>query len=339
MPATTRATWRALALATVLTSAAMPASAQACDARQVAGYRVLTLEGARKIAVWYPADGVAADRAYARSAHGFVGRVALDAPPARCTALPLVVFSHGFGGCGLQSIFFTEELARHGYVVAAPDHRDAAVCAIDDDSGGRLRAPDAPFQAPKRWSDQSHADRRDDVLATIAAIVGDLRLGGVVDASRVGIAGHSLGGYTALGMVGGWPSWREPSVKAVVAFSPYTAPFLEQGTLATLGVPVMYQGAQFDWGVTPLLEGPRGAYARSSAPRYFLKLQGGTHFEWTNLVCLGERDTESCLRKRPNAYRIDRYAIEFLDRWLKGRTSTLLRRPASGVEAWLFDES
>jgi hypothetical protein len=125
----------------------------------------------------------------------------------------------------------------------------------------------------------------------------------------------------------------------VLAFSPYTAPFLEQGTLATHGVPVMYQGAQFDWGVTPLLEGPQGAYARSTAPRYFLKLHGGTHFEWTNLVCLGERDTESCLRNRPNAQRIDRYGIEFLDRWLKGRASTLLQRPASGVEAWLFDES
>jgi predicted dienelactone hydrolase len=339
MSAMTRATWCALALAAALAWTAGPAAAQACDARQVAGYRVLTLEGARRIAVWYPAAGVEAERAYARSAHGFVGRVAHDASPARCTALPLVVFSHGFGGCGLQSIFFTEELARHGYVVAAPDHKDAAMCAINEESVGSLRAPDAPFQAPKRWSDQSHSDRRDDVLATIAAIVGDPRLGGLVDASRIGLAGHSLGGYTALGMVGGWPSWRDPRVKAVLAFSPYAAPFLEQGTLATLRVPVMYQGAQFDWGVTPLLEGPRGAYARSSAPRYFLKLRGGTHFEWTNLVCLGEHDTESCLRSRPNAYRIDRYGIEFLDRWLKGRASTLLQHPASGVESWLFDES
>jgi len=40
--------------------------------------------------------------------------------------VPLVLFSHGLGGCALQTIFFTEELARHGYVVAAPDHADAA---------------------------------------------------------------------------------------------------------------------------------------------------------------------------------------------------------------------
>ena len=68
MSATTRATWCALALAAALAWTAGPAAAQACDARQVAGYRVLTLEGARRIAVWYPAAGVEAERAYARSA-------------------------------------------------------------------------------------------------------------------------------------------------------------------------------------------------------------------------------------------------------------------------------
>ena len=74
------------------------------------------------------------------------------------------------------------------------------------------------------------------------------------------------------------------------------------------------------------------------ARRNFLKLAGGTHFEWTNLVCLGQPDTVSCLKSRPNAYRIDRYGIEFLDRYLKDKRSPLLGRKASGVEAYLFVE-
>ena len=330
---------RALAAVSVVATLSGAAAAADCNARHAAGYRVLTLEGARKIAVWYPADAKEADHAYTPANTGFVGRVARDAPPASCPGLPLVVFSHGFGGCGLQSIFFTEELARHGYVVAAPDNRDAVVCAIEERSTKALwTRPAAPFHAPERWSDRSHADRRDDVLAVVRIVAGDIELGRVVDPRQLGIAGHSLGGYTALGMAGGWPSWKDPAVRAVLAFSPYAAPFLEHGALEGLDVPVMYQGAQFDWGVTTLLEGPNGAYARSSAPKYFLKLAGGSHFEWTNLVCLGQPDAVSCLKSRPNAYLIDRYGIEFLDRYLKDKRSPLLGRKASGVEVYLFDE-
>jgi predicted dienelactone hydrolase len=330
---------RVLTAASILATLSGAAGAADCNARQAAGYRVLSLDGARKIAVWYPAAAREADHAYTPASNGFVGRVARDARPASCPGLPLVVFSHGFGGCGLQSIFFTEELARHGYVVAAPDHRDAAVCAIEERSTRALwTLPAAPFHAPERWSDRSHADRRDDVLAVVRIVAGDMELGRVVDARQLGIAGHSLGGYTALAMAGGWPSWKAPAVKAVLAFSPYAAPFLEHDALGALDVPVMYQGAQFDWGVTPLLEGPRGAYARSAAPKYFLKLAGGTHFEWTNLVCLGQPDTVSCLKSRPNAYRIDRYGIEFLDRYLKDKWAPLLGRKASGVDAYLFEE-
>ena len=44
------------------------------------------------------------------------------------------------------------------------------------------------------------------------------------------------------------------------------APYLAHGTLPKLAVPVMYQGAQFDWGMTPTIEGPKGAFAQSPAP-------------------------------------------------------------------------
>ena len=35
----------------------------------------------------------------------------------------------------------------------------------------------------------------------------------MVDWSRFGLAGHSVGGYPALGLAGGWPSWRLNDVK------------------------------------------------------------------------------------------------------------------------------
>jgi hypothetical protein len=42
----------------------------------------------------------------------------------------------------LQSIAFTEELARHGYVVAAPDHADAFLChTAREESPGLNKSP------------------------------------------------------------------------------------------------------------------------------------------------------------------------------------------------------
>src|SRR5262249_7374015 len=84
------------------------------------GYPVLRL-GGRVVAVWYPTTAPPTRYAYSPR---FSGMVAENGPPSTLCGrpVPLVVFSHGDLGCGLQSIAFTEELARHGYVVAAPDH-------------------------------------------------------------------------------------------------------------------------------------------------------------------------------------------------------------------------
>src|SRR5271154_6050647 len=50
---------------------------------------------------------------------------------------PLVVFSHGYGGCNTQSVFLMEALAKAGYLVLAPNHADAHCgSARRDRSGG-----------------------------------------------------------------------------------------------------------------------------------------------------------------------------------------------------------
>ena len=45
------------------------------------------------------------------------------------------------------------------------------------------------------------------------------------------LVGHSLGGYTVLGVGGGWAHWKDPRVKAILALSPYAAPFINKETL------------------------------------------------------------------------------------------------------------
>ena len=324
-------------LALLALAASAVARAAPCDGRQSVGYRVLALDSGRKVAVWYPAAAAEQPYAYTRAGGDLAGSVARDAPPAACPRVPLVLFSHGLGGCGLQSTFLTEELARRGYVVAAPDHADAATCGID---GEPLRMQNLrtgqPLLEPARWTDQSEIGRLHDLRAVIAKVSGDPALARIADTKRVGAVGHSLGGYAVLAMGGAWPAWRTREVKAVVALSPFASPFIVHGTLPQLAVPVMYQGAQFDWGLTPALEGPKGAFATSPAPKYYVRLLGGTHVEWTNLGCLGTPSTAACLQARPNAALIARYAGEFLDRYLKDRPSSLLASEGRGLEAYRF---
>jgi dienelactone hydrolase len=324
----------ALALAFALV-ACLPAQAADCGGRFSAGYRVLTLETGRKVAVWYPT--AAAEQRRSPSARDFASSVATDAPPAACPRVPLVLFSHGWGGCALQSIALTEELARRGYVVAAPDHADA-VCRIGAETLdlGRLRI-DRSFLDPSRWNERSEVGRLDDLRAAIARVAADPQLSRVTDTSRVGAVGHSLGGYAAIGMAGGWPAWKTPQVRAVLALSPYVLPFMARGTLARLEVPVMYQGAEFDWGMTTSLEGAQGAYALTAPPKFLVTLAGGTHFEWTNLACAGTSGAAACLKTRPNAALINRYGIEFLDRYLKGKPGEALTSQARGLASYRFE--
>jgi dienelactone hydrolase len=325
-----------LALWLVALASSLPPTALAADCGGTfsAGYRVLPLEAGRKLAVWYPTRAPEQRPPASRPNDRFAARVARDAPPADCPRVPLILFSHGWGGCARQSIFLTEELARAGYVVAAPDHADAA-CAIDSDEVnlGRMRI-DRSFFDPASWNERSEIGRLHDLRAAIARVAADPQLARVADTSRIGAVGHSLGGYAALGMAGGWPAWKTPAVRAVLALSPYALPFMAKGSLGRLQLPVMYQGAALDFGMTTSLEGPQGAYAATAPPKYFVKLDGGTHFEWTNLLCGGTPDGPTCLKARPNAALIVRYGTAFFDRHLKGKPGELLDAPGRGLSAY-----
>jgi predicted dienelactone hydrolase len=227
---------------------------------------------------------------------------------------PVIVFSHGFGGCNTQSVFLMEALAQAGYFVLAPNHKDARCGSAGKGDGwypGKAfagRRPEEPFRDPKAWSDTTYKDREADVEAVLDAVLHDKTFQGItVDSQRVGLAGHSLGGYTVLGLAGAWPSWRDRRVKAVLALSPYCEPYISNGDLGHLNVPVMYQGGTRDFGVTPTVKRENGAYDRSSAPKYYVEFDGAGHFAWTNL---NKKFQDS----------IDAYSVAFFDRYLNQKS-------------------
>jgi predicted dienelactone hydrolase len=158
----------------------LPTASQAASAD--VAFRTVRVPAGPPLAVWYPRP-----RGHMR--------------------YPLIVFSHGFNGCGTQSVFLTESLARAGYVVAAPDHHDAA-CSVEGPRIPRLHLPHWAFASPGHWTADSYADRRRD-LERVLDWIHESEFAPFIDSAHIGVAGHSLGGYSVLALAGAWDSWRE----------------------------------------------------------------------------------------------------------------------------------
>jgi pimeloyl-ACP methyl ester carboxylesterase len=244
-----------------------------------------------------------------------------SAQPDDGTPQPVLIFSHGFHGCSTQSRFLMEAFAEAGYLVLAPNHRDA-VC-----NGGAARwmdRPELPFWKFERWTDATYRDRADDIRALVSALRTDERLRTRADISRLGLVGHSLGGYTVLGIGGAWNTWKLDGIRALLALSPYSLPFAAAQTLGNLSAPVMYQGGTLDIGITPALYRPGGVYEQSSAPKYLVEFRGAGHFAWTDIRNI-DHDA------------IVRYAVAFMNQYVKGGPADrLLTQPDRDVATLRF---
>ncbi|MBV9508402.1 MAG: hypothetical protein JO323_25720 [Acidobacteriia bacterium] len=307
----------------------VPQPAAACGSTLNLGFHIQVFSNGLRAAVWYPTK--AAEALYEHPTGHFSTALAQDAPVADCQTYPLVIYSHGFGGCGTVSLFYTEALARAGYIVAAPDHKDSK-CKVDQPFTGRfLQKAEEPFQRPEQWGPSVYQQRRQDIRRVLDELPRARMFQGRIDPGRIGGSGHSLGGYTIAAMIGAWSSWRDDRIKAAVLMSPYVSPFLVKGTLKDIHVPVMYQGGTRDLGITPYLRRDGGAYDQTNAPKFFVDLELANHLDWSNLVCGPYGAVPACIAQAPYAREIDRYAIAFFDRYLKGIREPLLDEPASGL--------
>ncbi len=104
-----------------------------------------------------------------------------DLDPVNTERHPLVLFSHGRGSNGLVYAWFAQALASRGYIVAALDHY-------------RANSYDSSivYLANKLWQ------RPRDLTLTANFLVGDAFWGPLIDKDRIGVAGHSQGGFTSL---------------------------------------------------------------------------------------------------------------------------------------------
>lgn len=135
------------------------------------------------VQVWYPTLDSGAGTRY----DGVLDGAAItDATPECGVARPVLMFSHGSGGVRYQSIFFTEYLATHGWVVVAPDH--VGNTAFDDG--------DVPLE-------ELMQRRPMDIRDSFDWLLGESTLADCVDPDGgYAMAGHSFGGFTTLAVTG-----------------------------------------------------------------------------------------------------------------------------------------
>lgn len=166
------------------------------------GVQSFTIEGADRALngwVWYPSEGEATETVYTEFGGIFEtsGIATFEAPPANTAApYPLIIFSHGSGSSPLLSLFYTEHLASHGFVVIATEHPNNTMI----DRIGLFNDYDADVT-------DNYVYRPQDIRRTIDYALDILNvednLAGMIDAENIAVSGHSFGGYTSFAAAGG----------------------------------------------------------------------------------------------------------------------------------------
>ena len=298
------------------------------------GFQVLELnyrksghEDTLTVAVWYPTRAQPNLHQYGGST---TGMVAINARPDHARApYPLLVFSHGYGGSGLSSLFLTEALASRGWIVACPDHHDPHPAVRiktgqkqDLDRGQFLRhvreiASSGPADRDK------YLYRLEELQLVLERILSSETFGPIIDKSRVAVGGHSFGGFTALGLCGTIPKRHDPRIKAVLLFSTGAGSYLfTEEELSAVRVPSMlFMGEKERYqlrGSKTMLELQERIFRSFSPPKYFLVVKGASHFSFNN------RFSESLWARLLSGSEtqfevIRRYSIAFLERHVLGR--------------------
>jgi len=153
---------------------------------------------------------------------------------------PLIVISHGNGGSHLLYRTISTHLVKNGYIVASVEHH------------GNNRNNNALENTIENL-----INRPRHISLTIDALLSEIGFNNNIAQYKIGVIGHSMGGYTALALAGGVPWTREGQkvevsadsrVKAIVLLAPGTGWFLD--SLDKVTVPIFMLTAEHDH-ITP----------------------------------------------------------------------------------------
>lgn len=242
----------------------------------------------------YPTPPVPSVPAGSVPAEVTVPGLATRAAPPASGRWPLVLLSHGFANRALMFSDLAEHLASKGYVVAAIDHGDIEDLAVSR-PGAFLNT------VVNRAADQQMVIA--DLGRRAAAGIG---LWAHLDASRLAVAGYSMGGFGTLATAGApydvagpllamappgtaallaQSAPPPPGLKAYIALAPWGGAlplraFTDAG-LGRLSVPGLFIAGDAD-DVADYDNGVRWLFEKAGGPRMLLTYQNARHNVATN---------------------------------------------------------
>ena len=263
-----------------------------------------------------------------------------DARPAgRQHSLPLVVLSPGFTNSRSTLTALAEDLASHGYVVAGIDHTyESYATAFPDGRVTTCLAREAPRRDRK---EEVAAGRAADVCFVLDELTGAHPAwpgAGLIDPSRMAMAGHSAGGAAAIAAM-----LADSRIRAGIDMDGSTAaPIPDEG----LARPFLFLGKQSNY--TPgsggavttlrdwkLLRGAVITWERDwkllTGWKRWLVVAGAVHASFTDLALLADQtgiDTGTGLSGARSLDITRAYVRAFFDQHLRGRPQALLDQPS-----------
>lgn len=190
---------------------------------------------------------------------------------------PAIVFSHHSGGHRRAATFLCTHLTSHGYIVAALDHSEVSAPELRNREGESAEQRAARMQAVI-------ASRVPDVRFLLDHLLTDTTSDSLPDPERIGIVGHSFGGWAALAV----PE-TDSRFRAIVALAPAGASNPKPGILpVTLtfawgrDVPVLYLVADND--VSLPLAGMYELFDRTEATKRLIVLRRADHMHFMDNV-------------------------------------------------------
>jgi dienelactone hydrolase len=252
-----------------------------------------------------------------------------DATPAgRQRALPVVVLSPGFTNSRSTLTALAEDLASHGYGVAGIDHTyESFATAFPDGRVTTCRAREAPRRGRGFW-EKVVAGRAADVSFVLDELTGAHQVwpgAGLIDPSRMAMAGHSAGGAAVI------PAMLADSrIRAGVDMDGATYAQIPEHGLAR---PFLFLGKQSSY--TPGSGGAVTTWERDwkllTGWKRWLLVAGTVHASFTDLALLADQigiDIDATL---PGSRSLDitrAYVRAFFDQHPRSRPQALLDQPS-----------
>jgi hypothetical protein len=281
-------------------------------------------------AIWYPT--ISKPEAYIYE-NRVVSRIAPDGQPDKENGpFPLIFFNHGFNAKQFEPLYLKEYLASEGYIVVSPHYNDSILAGIstifdisipvgfDDESANNSGYVANLYRNSYiSYLDKYRLSQSSFVLDEILKLSRDSTsvLHDLIAGDAIGMAGHSLGGLTTLGLIGGHPDemMRNDGIKVALLLGSPVYPF--ENNLERVDIPIMSMEGDYDI----LANKPDNQLwcfcDELSIASYHLVLKESYHFTFSGSPCSNQVSVPLCQQEQPQVRVINEYALAFFNFYLK----------------------